>query len=1042
MSKHPVIRLHLLLLAATLLLGSIARAQDYLADPNLPSPKHWEGPTETEPGTADPDSQIAMAYPSREEIDDALTRARFLQEVSRDFEGAAGELNQLWLRVNFYNGFDSKYGIFDGALTLYTKNLDYVMRARVELLQRTGQYQQAAGLAAYPYFHVGDSLAMGQNLAGMGEELSRAILERAFSPWWDAKRAELATALDQEPAARLTGLTQEQESYVTEHFGRTSAELAERVRKAVSKGELGVIDSLGLRATPALAELILADLEGTQFAMDLDPLYALALVDPSGACRLASDHFDAGGQSFRLRVLNMVETYQPFNGSQAAWDYPAPYQSGNQILSHPPRCQVPFWIDLIAKLASDRRTRTRVYGLVDEIATRDALTIEMQQSLIAALKESDERDSLNVLANLDTGAPIASVKPVLEAAMQHTSAKVRLAAAQGLLNFPDSAALLSAAQDVEVEVRRIVSRSFLNRSVPRPNYENPRTGNQSYTMSVDPQVDQKRSAVLAKLLADRDEEVRTTAASALSQYTWTFSDGAPYLAAAKTNDPEVIGFLLRASYPSKQVQLEVLTTIWSSSSKPVLAELDGFLWGKADWRMQADVWGPALLARATNTKSPFLSGNNIQGRDGLPIDPIAGSAHIVERYLNRSVDGKIVAITLAMELQDTQLLGSAFDSKGFGLLVRDALATFSLASLTDLTQLAFEGSDEYGLISPIAFALSQLDWKQNHAEPLLGFVKDPSKDLEARLSLARALVAGGADSALETTFQMLLNESIDSTSEFSAAAHPFHAASPELQVEYAKRALEQSDENPNLALALGIALGLNGNQASEFAAEVLNPALHSGYSMLREPETTTLFVCERALHHLLNEPEWSERNQELLVAAMSSNRFNLYRPAILFAQQLQDERNIPVLGSLMRSSTDSQQQFMLVTALGSYMSRDAGQELVQCLGAAADSNVRGAIQNQLSQIRGYLQEAEYWAGTEQKRATMDNAVLELVSMLDDSDPKIRTAALDGLASFNAKEHLPRIIRMLNDESNQVQRAAKNAVLLLQSGVSSLDEGDE
>jgi HEAT repeat protein len=124
------------------------------------------------------------------------------------------------------------------------------------------------------------------------------------------------------------------------------------------------------------------------------------------------------------------------------------------------------------------------------------------------------------------------------------------------------------------------------------------------------------------------------------------------------------------------------------------------------------------------------------------------------------------------------------------------------------------------------------------------------------------------------------------------------------------------------------------------------------------------------------------------------------------------------------------------------MSRDAGQELVQCLGAAADSNVRGAIQNQLSQIRGYLQEAEYLAGTEQKRATMDNAVLELVSMLDDSDPKSRTAALDGLASFGAKEHLPRIIRMLNDESNQVQRAAKKAVLVLQSGISSLDEGDE
>lgn len=124
------------------------------------------------------------------------------------------------------------------------------------------------------------------------------------------------------------------------------------------------------------------------------------------------------------------------------------------------------------------------------------------------------------------------------------------------------------------------------------------------------------------------------------------------------------------------------------------------------------------------------------------------------------------------------------------------------------------------------------------------------------------------------------------------------------------------------------------------------------------------------------------------------------------------------------------------------MSRDAGQELVQCLGAAADTNVRGAIQQQLSQIRGYLEEAEYWAGKEKQRATQENAIAELVEMLDDADPKIRVAALDGLASFGAKEHLPRIIRMLNDESNQVQRAAKSAVLLLQNGNSSLEEGDE
>lgn len=1041
MSKHPVIRLHLLLLAAMLLCSSIARAQNYLADPNLPSPKHWEGPAEAAQGEARTDALPSMDYPSREAIDNALTRARFLRDVSRDFEGAARELDQLWLQVNFYNGFDAEYGKFQGALTLYTKNLDDLMRARVELLQVTGQYQKAAALAAYPYFHAADSFAAGQNIAGMGEKLSRAILERAFSPWWEAKRAELHAALDQEPATRPGKLSKEQEAYVAEHFGRTSPELAERVLKAVSEGDIQVSTSLGLRGTPALAELILADLEGTQFALELDPLYALAMVDPSGACRLASDHFDAGGQSFRLRVLNMVETIRPFNNTNV-WDYPAPYQLGNQVLSHPPRCQAPFWIDLIAKLASDRRTRARVYSLVDEIATRDALTPAMQHSLIAALKESDERDALNVLANLDTGAPINSVKPVLEAAIQHKSAKVRLAAAKGLLNFEESAALLAAAQDSEVEIRRIVARSFASRSVPRPNYNNPRTGASSFTMTVYPQVDQQRSATLAKLLEDSDEEVRMHAASALPEQEWNFASGAPYLAAAESGDPDVAGFLLRASYPNRQVQGDVLKILWSSSSKQILTELDMFLYTKADWRTQPEVWGPALLARATDSKTPFMSTADIRGRNGgVAPDPIEAIERIMNSHLERSVGGTVVALLLAAELRDEQLLAEALSASGS--FTAEALATFSLDSLADLTQLALEAAPKFGRVRPFAAALAQVNWENENAERFISLVTDPSKNKVSRLVLAKALVQGGASLALEATFQMLQDEGIHTSEEFRFAPQPFQIASSETQLEFADRALALSGSNPGLALALGSGLGMQSAYPERYAAAVLNPALHYAYMMTALVNSDGDSICGSALNSLrFDDPEWSERDQELLEEAMRAPQAQLYLPAIQFAQRMQDERNISVLGTLLRSSTDPGQQQALVTALGSYMSRDAGQELVQCLGAAADSNVRGAINSQLIQIREYLQEAEYWAGTEQKRATMDNAVLELVSMLDDSDPKIRTAALDGLASFGAKEHLPRIIRMLNDESNQVQRAAKKAVLLLQSGISSLEEGDE
>ena len=83
----------------------------------------------------------------------------------------------------------------------------------------------------------------------------------------------------------------------------TSPELAGRVKQAVEDGNMTVIASLGLRATPALAALILSDLEGIQIDSDIEPLFALATVDPGGACRLAVDHFDEVADNIRCHAV-------------------------------------------------------------------------------------------------------------------------------------------------------------------------------------------------------------------------------------------------------------------------------------------------------------------------------------------------------------------------------------------------------------------------------------------------------------------------------------------------------------------------------------------------------------------------------------------------------------------------------------------------------------------------------------------------------------------------------------------------------------------
>lgn len=251
----------------------------------------------------------------------------------------------------------------------------------------------------------------------------------------------------------------------------------------------------------------------------------------------------------------------------------------------------------------------------------------------------------------------------------------------------------------------------------------------------------------------------------------------------------------------------------------------------------------------------------------------------------------------------------------------------------------------------------------------------------------------------------------------------------------AKKALADESLSSIVKLsAIRPALWVDHPERLDLARATLAPELHEAYVYSQTFGNMPMEV-------LMKGSDWQDEDLNLLIGAMNASASGLYQPAIQAAQQLRHPHLLSVLSSLCRETADDEKQMLLVQAMGSYMTREAGEQLVQCLGAAVDHNVRGTIQNQLVQIRSYLEEAEYWAGEEKRQATESQAILDLVAMLDDEDADIRAAAIDGLASFGAKEYLPRIIRMMKDDSNKVQRAARNAVRLLQHGVVTEDEGD-
>lgn len=1023
MKQDPAIRLHLLLLAAFLFLQGVARAQDYLNDPNLPAPKHWEGTTEQGGAPAWPD----LSYPSREDIDTQLAQIRFMADVSRDFDAARESMHHLWLKVNFWNGFTAKYGIFAGKETLYVQNQGKVLRARIELELQAGNEAVAKHLVRYPYFHAMDPAAQGMALGGFNEDRSRMILDRAFGSAWNDYRAALL-ATSEHGTARELG--QELAAYVAEHFGTTSPELTERVDEWLRGSMFDAIDGLGLRATPALAMMVLRDLAGHELDYPLDPLLVLAANDEQGACRLATDFFEQGNQAFRLRVLNLLESESDLK-SVHAWTYPP---VTDRIKA--PRCQSPHWIDVVTKLASNERTLPRVLDWVQHLAERDALSPALQQNLARAIRAGDAREAISVLTALDSGAAIPSCRSVLEAGMEHESADVRQLAAEQLQHHSISMGLLRAATDKSQTVRLAVATSLTPRSLSLPTYGySGGIAANMVTKFVNVEPTPEGAQALSSLLQDESSEVRSQAIRALAANEWHFDTAAPYLAAARTNDASLAYSLSRASYPDAATQRTVLLTLANSESSEVLAAMDEVLASRSDWEANPSMWADVLLARLQHPQNGFLfaADENQRSRGWSRSNSLEA---IIGRQMNQSTEGVAAALYVARSMKNAALLNEVMNRSENDAL-RAALQALPSEDLRSTFELALSFSDSSTPVARMINSLPEQGWA-TPAGAYLAMVGNAQNQQSGRLELAQALSDARISGIEDAVFKLFHNESRDST--FTDVAYALRSQTPEEVATRAKRALQDEQLHPDVAFALAYQ-GLHGPAGPEIATALLDPSYHSAFALVpqfqRQPSAAAL-----AFDVLSSAPEWTDRHQELLTLAIASDVPMVYQAAIQLAMMRQDPELIPVIGTAVRQANSDDHQMELVRLLTSYMSRDAGRELSQCMGAARNPSITHEINGCLQQIRSYLQEVEFWQGEQEERASEQSAVNELVQMLRDSDPMIRAAAIDGLASFNAKEHLPKIILMLKDENEKVQRAARNAIRVLQGGISTLEPGGD
>jgi len=208
------------------------------------------------------------------------------------------------------------------------------------------------------------------------------------------------------------------------------------------------------------------------------------------------------------------------------------------------------------------------------------------------------------------------------------------------------------------------------------------------------------------------------------------------------------------------------------------------------------------------------------------------------------------------------------------------------------------------------------------------------------------------------------------------------------------------------------------------------------------PETT-YSPANDALRHIGGMP--GEVEPALMRQALRMG--SLSRSALFALAQLKDPQFLPDLRDALSPTwigyAVSRHSFAKEVAftISQYMTDEAAEVLLEGVGIAETDEVRQACFDALERIRLYQEARErigrHSSGVEKR----DEAVRELVAMLDDPDPATVVASIRGLAALGAVDELPTLIRLMKHADKDVKAAAQAAVARLTEPTPKSDRGD-
>ncbi len=846
-----------------------------------------------------------------------------------------------------------------------------VALVRSKLLADLGRHEEAIRALDQLLPVRGDPLWNDNVLMQIAPQPLRQAVAEVHDNWRLIEaRAELAKA--QQPGAREAD---EERS------------LRETIVTAAGQDDWNLILGIGSRAQPYLAEMIL---ERPDYfpTVENDPLVWLIRLEQPGAAKLLLENLHAGGKLWESRILRAMT-------DMSVLDDRATWTGGREG----PICLQPEWLRILETLLRSPGTAGDCMDLVHPVLARDALTPAMQEALASWLVGEDSSLAYRVAQLLDNASGAESAKPILEHAARHGNPEMRRIAAGLLQYYTESEALLELADDPDPDIRARVAGTL---RPTRSAYVRGRTVKLSRTMG------EREWDLLARLLADEAPEVRSSAAYCLQKLDTPLADEV-YRRLARDESAEVRAVLAwQADKLDPRLGGEILATLAAERQHSVLEGVDGAL-EEAVKIPDPSPYLSALLTRMAPSEFPMPWDDQVR----------------LLSTLVKTDAGVAVAARLVLELENDEFLRQ-FYSKVSQEPDYDYAQVLRLPDelLADLLHRTFVVSPQGSFRYPRS-RIESADRPPQAAMRLL--LTDPEASVELRLWAAKIVAPEGGSEFREGLIRLLTN--------------PWWKENPPTE-----------DDIETLAW-VGRSIPLDERNA--FLLEVLArrdilDALCTPLAKCHDAEQplgreVTLAILERLFqegggwNEAVNEALESSRLfpddiEPALLAAAVRNRSYAEKAVETMAAR-PDPRFMEILGDcldahwLLSESAKRATQCKAAQALTGYFNDEAAAYLVRGLSSPC-KYLRNDCRVGLDQIEEYQRRMRAWEQRGAPRMTKENALAELVGMLEDEDPLLRGEAARGLATLGATEYLPRLIRMLKDEDESVRTSVRKALDVL------------